>query len=65
MEAVVGESLVCERDPENASNRYGVAVKKRNYHRTFASKGIASVFAVFATVRYYRMYSNRAQEIFS
>ena len=39
--------------------------KGRNYHRTFASKGIASVFAVFATVRYYRMYSNRAQEIFS
>ena len=27
MEAVVEESLVCERDPENASNRYGVAVK--------------------------------------
>ena len=27
METVVEES-VCERDPENASNRYGVAVKK-------------------------------------
>ena len=25
---VVGESLVCERDPENASDRYAVAVKK-------------------------------------
>ena len=39
--------------------------KRRNYHRTFALKGIASVFAVFATVSYYRMYGNRAQEIFS
>ena len=39
--------------------------KGRNYHGTFASKGIASVFAVFATVRYYRMFSNRTQEIFS
>ena len=27
MEAVVGESLVCERDPENASDQYAVAVK--------------------------------------
>ena len=27
-EAAVGESLECERDPENASNRYAVAVKK-------------------------------------
>ena len=26
--AVVEESLVCEREPENASNRYAVAVKK-------------------------------------
>ena len=25
---MVGESLVCERDPENASDRYAVAVKK-------------------------------------
>ena len=31
-EAAVRESLECERDPENASDRY---------HRTFASKGIA------------------------
>ena len=28
MEVVVGELLVCERDPENASDRYAVAVKK-------------------------------------
>ena len=27
-EAVVGEALVCEREPENASDRYTVAVKK-------------------------------------
>ena len=47
---------MCERDPENASDRYAVAVKKEGttYHRTFASKGIASVFTVFAMVRYYR-----------
>ena len=39
---------------------------KRNYHRTFASKGTTGVFAVFATGgSYCRMYSNRAQEIFS
>ena len=29
--------------------------KGRNYHRTFASKGVADVLAVFATWRYYRM----------
>ena len=28
MEAVVGESLACERNPENVSDRYAVAVKK-------------------------------------
>ena len=27
-EAAVGESLVCEREPENASDRYPVAVKE-------------------------------------
>ena len=27
-EAAVGEALVCEREPENASDRYAVAVKK-------------------------------------
>ena len=27
-EAAVGESLVCEREPENTSDRYAVAVKK-------------------------------------
>ena len=27
-EAAVGELLVCEREPENASDRYAVAVKK-------------------------------------
>ena len=34
-------------------------------HATIYKYKITSVFAVFATVRYYRMYSNRAQEIFS
>ena len=46
----VGESLVCEREP---SDRFAVAVKKD--HRTFDSKGVTGVFAVFATGRYYRM----------
>ena len=36
--------------------------KGRIYHRTFPSKAVAGVFAVFATGRYYRMYSNWAQE---
>ena len=27
-QAAVGESLVCEREPENVSHRYAVAVKK-------------------------------------
>ena len=33
--------------------------------KTFASKGIASVFAVFATVRYYRMYSKTGRRKYS
>ena len=48
--------------PENASDRYAVAAKKEE---NIGSKGIAGGFAVFAMGRYYRMYSNRAQEIFS
>ena len=36
-----------------------------NYHRTLALKGVVGVFAVFATGKYYRMYSNWVQEIFS
>ena len=28
-ETAVGESLECERDPKNASDRYAVAVKKQ------------------------------------
>ena len=60
-EAAVGEALVCEREPENASDRYAVAVKMVKN----ASKAVAGVFAVFATGRYYRMYSNWAQKVFS
>ena len=45
-EAAVGESLVCEREPKNASDRYAVAVKEELSSRTFALKGIAGVFAV-------------------
>ena len=49
-EATVGEALVCEREPKN-SIRYGCE-KQRNYHRTFTSKALAGVFAVFATGKY-------------
>jgi len=51
--ATVGEAFVCEREPQNLSDRYAVAVKKRrNCHRTFTSKAVACVFAVFATRKY-------------
>ena len=37
--AVVGEVLVCEREPNNFQNRYAVAVKKENSTRLiFAHK---------------------------
>ena len=55
--------MVCEREPENAFNQYAVAVKTEG--RTFVLKAVAGVFAVFVTWRYYRMYSNWVQEIFS
>jgi len=64
MEAVVGELLVCERDPENASDRYAVAVKNEGSIIGHLPR-MYRVFTVFATVRYYRMYGNRVQEIFS
>ena len=66
MEAVVGESLVCEIDPENASDRYTVTVKKEGTTIGHLPRKVSRVcLLLFATVRYYRMYSNRAQEIFS
>ena len=43
---------MCEREPENAFDRYGVAVKKEGTIRRFASKAVAGVLAVFATGRY-------------
>ena len=64
-EAAVGESLVCEREPENASDRCAVAVKKEPSYDISLQIYIAGEFAVLATRSYYRMYSNRAQEIFS
>ena len=33
---------MCEREHENASDRYTVA---RNYHRTVGSKGVVGMFA--------------------
>ena len=43
---------MCEREPENAFDGYAVAVKKEGTIRTFASKAVGGVFAVFATGRY-------------
>ena len=38
--AVVGEVLVCKREPNNFQDRYAVAVKKENFARLiFAHKG--------------------------
>ena len=34
-EAIVVEMLICEREPGNASDRYTVDVKRRNYCWTF------------------------------
>ena len=43
---------MCKREPGNTFDRYAVAVKKEGTIRTFASKGVAGVFAVFATGKY-------------
>ena len=51
-EAAVGEALVYEREPKNAFDRYAVAVIKEGTTRTFASKAVMGVFAVFGTGRY-------------
>ena len=48
-EAVVGETLVYKKHFQ--SIRCGCE-KGRNYHRTFASKAVVGVFAVFVTGRY-------------
>ena len=37
-EAAVAEVLICEQEPDNASDRYAVGVKRRNYCWTFASR---------------------------
>ena len=47
-EVVVGEALVCEREPENTSDQYAVACEKG----TFALKAVAGLFAVFVMGRY-------------
>ena len=42
----------CAKEPENAFNRYAVAVKKEGTISAFASKAVAGVHAVFVTGRY-------------
>ena len=37
-EAAVGEVLIREQEPDSASDRYAVEVKRRNYCWTFASR---------------------------
>ena len=40
-----------ERKPENAFNRYPMAVKKEGTISTFTSKAVAGVYVVFVTAR--------------
>ena len=42
---------MCEGEPENASDRYTVAVKKEETIIGNLSKAVAGVFAVFTTGR--------------
>ena len=48
--ATVGEALVCERAPKTSI--CCACEKRRDYHRTFTSKAVTGVFAVFATEKY-------------
>ena len=48
--ATVGEALVCERAPKTSI--CCACEKRRDYHRTFTSKAVTGVFAVFATGKY-------------
>ena len=53
-EPVAGEVLMCEREPHNSLDQYAVAVKKKNgnYHQTFTTKVIKSMFTLFAMRQY-------------
>ena len=51
MEAVVGESLVCERDPENASDRYAVAVKNEGTIIGHLPRKVSRVCSLFLRAR--------------
>ena len=44
---VVGELLVCERDPENASDRYAVAVKKEGTIMGHFPRKVSQVCSLF------------------
>ena len=48
---MIGEALVCETQKLFRSICCGCE-KRRNYHRTFTSKDLTGVFAVFATGKY-------------
>ena len=56
--------MECERDPENASDRYTVAVKKELPSDICLERHCGLLF-LRRGGSYYRMYSNRAQEIFT
>ena len=45
------EALVYEREPENAFNRYAMAVKKEGSVNLIASKAVVGVYVVFVTAR--------------
>ena len=63
--ASVGEPLICEREPENASDCYAVAVKKEGtiIGHLATSKAFTGVFTVFAALRCHRMYGDWVQKI--
>ena len=62
-----GELLVCEREPKNVSDRYAVAVKEELATIGHLPQKVPQVCSLFLRQggSYCRMYSNRAQEIFS
>ena len=45
--ATVGEALVCEREPQNASNRYAVAVKKEGTITVHLPRKLSQVCSLF------------------
>ena len=58
--AVIGEELVCSREPTNMADRYAVAVLKQEtiIIWTLGKEDLESVFPVLAKRRLYTLYSD-------